>query len=229
MNVKQELLAFGFMRNYIKIKAPKVIIKLMAIWINLYDEWSVDLSDDKLMINNGLLLEKDHVDVGWIYGYGSNIVYNGQCHEWIFRFDQKQMNNIKLGIIDVNDVSKQDFGQDQKFGFNCYNFGVNFVCTPILLNCGKRSEWNYLSSLGNGWDNNYLQNGFMIKMILDLSNKTNGILKFYFGDDVLNNEDLKNQENESKYIAFKDIDINREYTLVLGLAWGKYEISILQQ
>ena len=192
---KKEFLIFGFVRIDKISFVPDDILKLIAIWICLMDEWDKSVTNENIEITeNEAACKKDKI-IGWYHAYGSMTVCQGDIQLWTVKLWPYASKWRIIGIIEDQCVNpKLEHFTDKDS--HCFGYGKGLHCQDMFHN-DELIPFDH--PLGSDEANR------VIKVELNMANKDKGVLTYYFHD----------EKQESK--SYDNIDITKKYRLCIAL------------
>eukprot|EP01083_Nonionella_stella_P044324 119366_1 len=206
---RDELCVFGFIRIHCtSFVFPKDLQQLcLTIYHKhqtLKDRWHQGLSHPKLYLHNkNRSIKSKSINV--YNGFGTLAIDKGQCYSWQFQLSKKA--KAMIGVIDIDKASPQmngDFARVYNGGYAIYTRSGNKY--------GPKDN-------GTGYCQ-FNENHTKLTMTLDLT-RTEGRLSY----GPYNNTDASRTD---RHIAFKDIDVLKNYCLAIAIMRSGTKVRIVQ-
>ena len=229
-SLRQELLMFGFMRDYCKDIDKELpsddLIRLFAAWVALIDRWDKEKCHSGVEIVSKLAtICKTIVPLGAVTCIGESVIKKGEKNTWKLKVNSSY---VMAGIIDDEIVRTMqdidDFTAEYCGGYGLsLGYGIRFndkFDFPQGDNFHYAQQFKLHSVVGDSI-------GIVFEMELDLTQKENenGILRFVIDDK--HNKGIDTIETVGKYsnICFDTIDIDKKYRLAVDIG-GKIDKTV---
>ena len=205
-----ELILYGYIRQYTndldldrEDYFPDDIMRLLAIWCAISDEWRRDVSSTDLMIDGGLVM-KYKMERRYATAFGTDIIYKGHRKTWKLKIcgDIHSSPLCFVGIVNLKRLNKVTLNdEDHNWLFHQYGYAL-YLDTGII--------WKYRRSIRSYINFTKISTGILeIELDLNGEGKT-GKLKY----------SMKGMTYKQDQVAFSDINCNKSYCL--AVAWWSH-------
>eukprot|EP01084_Bolivina_argentea_P001345 2491_1 len=208
----QELCVFGFIRTHcigftIPYDLQQICFKMYMI---LVDEWDINKANKQILVNKSTkkVIINNNTEGTWYNAFGATTIKKGEIYTWRFIIKHNNINDngvaIFIGVIETYKISSEM----RSFFANSKNSGYAFY----TWHGSKYSPREYSVEYGPKAISNDT-----ITMTLDMTQdkNTNALLSF--------------EVNNKEYgIAFKDMDIDQQYSMAVSLYDIEDDIQLIE-
>lgn len=234
MSSREELLAFGYIREYAKSVdkdiPPNDLIHLIVLWICLMDYWDKDRSHDDIRFDG----ESDQRALSTQSGHrtviGENVIRKGNKESWTFRASSGMViaGVIEDDVFETNsNLQITDFTTSEYngYGISLYMWYMYHSCDDFSGNDGKLKHAQQFKIEQSG------ERVLTMELDLTQSKHKHGLLSFKFHHELRRGLKISEFKSDAEYtnIVYDTIDVNKKYRAAFSLSNQGTSIELLSE